>query len=337
MSTVHVNAQEISDIHTSLYCGYAVFALLVYDWLLCLGQEATFIWSWHSKATGSSLVYAFTRYSVLISNILSILTAYPMSDLRYPGGRHSTIGWSLIVVTILSTIAFSAFSALRAYALSDRNLWLSGIIIGLALPPPMMTILQGTKSGFQNLPRSPPTSNSSNATTFSVNLVSRAAQLAAELLVVAITGWYTYQSYHVWKDSLKLGRSLSSLLIYNGCIYFLFFATWYVLDIILNAAPVSPKALHVDDLLVSTFYDPITSILICRFILALRQFNSRTASATYCSRVSGLLVTRPVLDFSAQPSETLPGFIAPFSRPVHTGLDPSEADADSDASVDYGY
>ena len=36
---------------------------------------------------------------------------------------------------------FTAFSALRAYALSDRNVWLSGIIIGLALPPPVMTIV----------------------------------------------------------------------------------------------------------------------------------------------------------------------------------------------------
>ena len=49
-----------------------------------------------------------------------------------------------------------------------------------------------------------------------VNLVSRAAQLAADLLVVVITGWYTYQSCHIWKDSLKFGRSLSSLLVYNG-------------------------------------------------------------------------------------------------------------------------
>ena len=47
-------------------------------------------------------------------------------------------------------------------------------------------------------------------------LVSRASQLAAELLVVVITWWYTYQSYHVWKDSITIGRSLSSLLVYNG-------------------------------------------------------------------------------------------------------------------------
>ena len=69
------------------------------------------------------------------------------------------VGWSLIVVTVLSTIAFGggsevfhttpltdvnqpiAFSALRAYALSDRKTWLASVIILLALPPPVMTIV----------------------------------------------------------------------------------------------------------------------------------------------------------------------------------------------------
>ncbi|KAM5545178.1 hypothetical protein V8D89_001289 [Ganoderma adspersum] len=309
MSTAPVSAQDISALYTSLRCGYAVFGLLVYDWLLCIGEEARFIWKWHSRATGSSLVYVFSRYAVLASNLLSILTVYPMSD-------------------------SSSFSALRAYALSDRNVWLAGIIIALALPSPVMTILQGVKSEFQNLPSPWNCSISSSlSTTLSirVNLVSRASQLAAELLVVVITWWYTYQSYHVWKDGLKLGRSLSSLLIYNGE---LFFATWYVLDIILNATPVPPEALYVDNILVTTFYDPITSILICRFILSLRQFNSRTASPSYSRtsfRVGEHLVTTLVPEFAAKPGDILPDFIASFSHPVHTDSDLSETDIDSDA------
>ena len=57
-------------------------ALLVYDWLLCLGQEIRFIWTWRSrKFTLSSLVYALSRYTPLISNILAVTTVYPMSDL----------------------------------------------------------------------------------------------------------------------------------------------------------------------------------------------------------------------------------------------------------------
>ena len=49
-----------------------------------------------------------------------------------------------------------------------------------------------------------------------VNLVSRASQLASELLVVTITWWYTYRAYRILKVGVKLGQSLSSLLVYNG-------------------------------------------------------------------------------------------------------------------------
>ena len=49
-----------------------------------------------------------------------------------------------------------------------------------------------------------------------VNLVSRASQLAAELLVVSVTWWYTYKSYRTLKVGVKVGQSLSSILVYNG-------------------------------------------------------------------------------------------------------------------------
>ncbi|KAI1784388.1 hypothetical protein LXA43DRAFT_1042626 [Ganoderma leucocontextum] len=82
MSTVHVSAQEMSDLYTQVYCGYAAFAILVYDWFLWLDQEVRFIWNWHSKVTSPSLVYALSRYAVLIQLLVTVPTAYPMSDLR---------------------------------------------------------------------------------------------------------------------------------------------------------------------------------------------------------------------------------------------------------------
>ena len=36
-----------------------------------------------------------------------------------------------------------------------------------------------------------------------------------ELLVIGITWWYTYQSYRIRKG-IDLGRTVSSLLVYNG-------------------------------------------------------------------------------------------------------------------------
>ncbi len=48
-----------------------------------------------------------------------------------------------------------------------------------------------------------------------VFFVTRGSQLAAELLVVGITWWYTYQSYRIRKG-INLGKTISSLLLYNG-------------------------------------------------------------------------------------------------------------------------
>ena len=160
-----------------------------------------------------------------------------------------------------------------------------------------------------------------------------------------------------------------------------FFATWYILDIILNAAPVRPattartypdprspprlrfpqkscmwttswyRRSTIRELLYRPSIPPrflmnpcvrsITSILICRFILSLRQFDDRTASATYhCSAVClsrvrepdqlvAVPVPVPVLEFAAKPSDTLPSFIASFSHPVHVHSD-SDLDSDPD-------
>ncbi|KAI1784396.1 hypothetical protein LXA43DRAFT_1066798 [Ganoderma leucocontextum] len=286
-------AQEISNLYTEAYCVYAACAILVYDWFLCLSQEVRFIWNWHSTVTSSSLVYALSRYAVLIEFLLVLATNYPMSD--------------LIVTSVLGTIAVSAFSALRAYALSNRNIWLTAIIILLALPPTAMNIL--------------------------VDLAVSDArhQLAAELLVVGITWWYSYQSYRM-RRGINLGKTISSFLVYNGSLYFLFLATLYILDIIFGTTSISEGTSDAADLL-ELFFDPLTSIFTCRFMLELRQFDSSPASVTCSeagsSRVQEHTVWRDVLQFAAQPSDSLPAFIASFGSPVHVDSAVSETDPDA--------
>ena len=56
-------------------------ALLVYEWLLCLGQEVRFVWGRRSVATVASVVYILSRYAMLIQYVVAIATNFPMSDL----------------------------------------------------------------------------------------------------------------------------------------------------------------------------------------------------------------------------------------------------------------
>ncbi|KAI1784404.1 hypothetical protein LXA43DRAFT_1123682 [Ganoderma leucocontextum] len=330
MSATHVSVQEMSYLYRFIYCSYAACAILIYDWFLCLGQEVRFIWNWHSKVTSASLVYALSRYAVLIQLLLVIASNYPMSDLVrnvatvLPSNRLIVVAvmWAQVATLMLGTIASSAFSALRAYALSNRNIWLTAIIILLALPPPAMTI--SIQLQLFDLVIS--------------NALYHDIGLAAELLVVGITWWYSYQSYRMRKG-MKLGKTVSSLLIYNGSVYFLCLATLYILDIIFNTASVPDTVLDAA-IFLSLFYDPITSILTCHFMLSLRRFDSSPPSVAFSetgSRLREHAASRDVLQFAAQPSDSLPAFIASFAGPVHVDSALSETDADAidDKGVDW--
>lgn len=78
----------------------------------------------------------------------------------------------------------------------------------------------------------------------------------------------------------------------------------------------------------------ITSILVCRFILSLREFDSNVAYST--SRGVGSRIREhtasTVLEFAARSSDTLPPFIASFAHPIH--VDSGLSEVDSNISTD---
>ncbi|PIL32838.1 hypothetical protein GSI_04955 [Ganoderma sinense ZZ0214-1] len=249
--------------------------------------------------------------------------------------------WLQITTGVLAMMAFGAFSALRAYALSNRNMWLTAVIFLLAIPPSAMAI----SVRLQRLDVAVPHAfhevcfplsilfehtNRLMITPSSINVVWRVSQFAAELLVISITWWYTYRSYRIRKG-IKLGKTISSLLIYNGSLYFLFLATLYILGIIVNTTSILGAVGDATSNL-GMFYDPIAAILTCRFMLSLRRFDSTISSPTYFatgSRLRGQAAST-MLQFAAPASDTLPAFIASFAHPVYV----DSSFADHDALVD---
>lgn len=83
----------------------------------------------------------------------------------------------------------------------------------------------------------------------------------------------------------------------------------------------------------------LVSILTCRFMLSLRQFDNTiadTAGSGLCSQLREHMSSN-VLQFAAHPSDSLPAFITPFSHPVHVASDSDIFDTDTDATdVDSG-
>ncbi|KAM5543380.1 hypothetical protein V8D89_002965 [Ganoderma adspersum] len=318
------NPQEMLDIYNSIYCVYTACMILIYDWFLCFNEELRYIWKWHSGVTVSTLVYVLCRYGMLIHNILVVVMVYLMLDLSCAANL-----WTQVTTEILSTIAISAFSALRVYALSNKNIWLTITIVLLVLPPAAIFIVQSVYKGPLNLP-SPVNCTASDsiplALDISITLVTWASQLAIELLVVAVTWWYSYQLHHVQKG-INIGNSISSLLVHNESMYFLFLVSLYTIDIIFKTALVPENVLYVAGFL-ELFYDPIASILICHFMLSLPQFDSNAAFAADSgagSRIRDHMASTG-LQFGVQPSELLPAFIVSFAHPVHVDWSLSETE-----------
>ncbi|PIL32833.1 hypothetical protein GSI_04950 [Ganoderma sinense ZZ0214-1] len=240
-----------------------------------------------------------------------------ISTVVYAVCRCAANQWTQVVTEILAMIAIWAFSGLRAYALSSRALWLTTIIILWMLPPTVIFI------------------------PYKLLLVELAAfgpfehDIVIELLAVVVTWWYSFQSYRIRKGTVGLGKSLSSLLIYNGSTYFLFLASLYIFDIIVRTAPVPESVAYVTGFM-ELFYDPLASILVCRFMLSLRQFDASVSYATELGTDSRLRdhTASTVLRFGAQPSESLPALIAPFAHPVH--VDWSQSETEPEAVSDRG-
>ncbi|PIL32818.1 hypothetical protein GSI_04935 [Ganoderma sinense ZZ0214-1] len=95
----------------------------------------------------------------LSSSTTGFCASTKRSDSYGAGTRRSrpqrccaAIIWMETVLEVLGILAFSAFSALRAYALSNRNRWFAAIVIFLALPPSVIFIIQWLFQHAKTLP-----------------------------------------------------------------------------------------------------------------------------------------------------------------------------------------
>ncbi|KAM5543368.1 hypothetical protein V8D89_002953 [Ganoderma adspersum] len=97
-------------------------AILFYDWLLCLDQEVTCIWKAAGDLNAGSLVYALSRYPMIIGLVINTATVFPLS-LSVSIVPHSCrfVVFAADSFTLLSGISTGTFSAFRVYAISGRK------------------------------------------------------------------------------------------------------------------------------------------------------------------------------------------------------------------------
>jgi len=162
----------------------------------------------------------------------------------------------------------AVFTALRTYAIGGRDWRPALLVFALAVVPVGTNLYSDVNTWFTALflpPLGIVCDGNQNVTVDTGNkllIATRACAIASDLLALAITWSSTYQIKRD-ADKAKIKASLATLLLRDGTLYF-------VILLALNA-------MHMGFYLTNTFVDiswfivPISSSLISRFLLNLRQ------------------------------------------------------------------
>ncbi|KAI0676170.1 hypothetical protein C8Q78DRAFT_373326 [Trametes maxima] len=174
-------------------------------------------------------------------------------------------------------IPWGAFSALRVFALSQKNWVLSAIVFILSLGPVVVNLvvygygLRGQNIaiyGCQEL---------NNATEpvegEMLSAVSRSSLILADTLVIAVTLTKAWNGSFLF-DSKSRISSLATVLVYDGTRYYVVLLILNMLEVIMvhfSNTPILPGISYITQI-----SEPLTSIFISRFLLDLQAANQAT-------------------------------------------------------------
>ncbi|KAI0632574.1 hypothetical protein C8Q77DRAFT_1158063 [Trametes polyzona] len=341
---------EVIELYSSLRASYNVLnattAVILYDVILTLPKEMRYVWfsprKWHSRG-----LYVLNRYMYLVYSIISMGAIPPVTDRRCRPLPHSrrteidnvpisscaAISWSANVALLIASIAPSAFTTLRVYALSEKSKIYGGALLAVGLflavvntvslslddlhihHPELMTMVQDVDSVLR-------TAQSSSSTKLRGNKQSgpNALYQILGILGLFLAVFVTWRATRVILAQLPVSSrppSLQQVMWKNGNVYFCTLATLNVIDMVLIALSLTtqPNA----DSYVGLFLSPITSILNGRFLLDLFESHARLSDgganssfSVHLSRV-GDTDGMPQLQRSLE----LPEFLTPLGGPLH--------------------
>ncbi|THG95252.1 hypothetical protein EW026_g6367 [Hermanssonia centrifuga] len=150
MSQTPTDAQivaEFQNIVTFANIAYSMTALVAYEHIITLEQERTMIW--HRKWTLATWLFMINRY-LLIGKTIWDVVPYTSSLLN-----SGVVGYSCApaqvmddILAILQNIVFAVFSALRVFALWDRNIPMTLLVLALNVVPVAVDIFSKNTAVF---------------------------------------------------------------------------------------------------------------------------------------------------------------------------------------------
>ncbi|KAI0788054.1 hypothetical protein C8Q74DRAFT_1255522 [Fomes fomentarius] len=283
---------EYSVIVTENYFSYACLSLFLYEYLITLAEEVNLFWK--RRWTGATLLFFLNRYAPLLyylANDTNVFETVVPTTCR-------TLFKAIIVFDIVVLTTWAAFSALRAYALS-RSRALSALVFMLSTVPMGVNATKLWAAEGTVIPAvgCAETDSYSLHTIIGFTTASRSSLIVADCALIAIT-WAT-----LYRRGGNLhGNSFVYIIVRDGTIYFiclLILNSLHLTFTLLAIATPTPEG--ISELTIVT--DPLTTILVSRFMLNLQAVNNHVVCIGSRSdregqdsgRVSSLLFNERVL------------------------------------------
>ncbi|RPD63750.1 hypothetical protein L227DRAFT_608299 [Lentinus tigrinus ALCF2SS1-6] len=297
MSSTSEAAQIIAiydSYRTSAYIGFAAVVFLLYDCVLTFDREVALFWT--GRANGATALFFTIKYGTVLYNVLSCVSFIP--DMSSKGCVIFRLVRFAALVEYLRFFPFAVFSGMRAYALT-RNWALGAIVLILSLTPFVINMTQygqGVRGELdpiigclEDLKFTPTeaimwvvhssdsalnTHTEYRAPNHSFPVVSRAGLIVADFLLVVVT-WRTLASGPLRPHfRARSSRSLTDTMLWNGMSYFTILTILNVLHLAFSVANIASDG-AVSTSYITIFTDPLTTILVCRFLLDLQNASTQ--------------------------------------------------------------
>ncbi|KAI0769180.1 hypothetical protein BC629DRAFT_1442265 [Irpex lacteus] len=268
---------------TALYC---------YEWLITLAEEKERIWA--KKWTFFNWIFALNRYAILFSMVLSV----------WPARSHSvgSCVWKNQLshaFLLLQFLASAAFTALRVYGISGMNRWISSLVFLCSAVPVFKNMVLYIQLVPVLVPVIPDRIECaghdplSDAAILRLSLSTHIALIVADVIALQVTWRRTIENVraasllgNTFNSSQALFRFGQHTLLPVSYILSTHiaqeistkgFRALLILNIIQVLTNTIPSFLSLA--LASSFFVPFGSIIVCRFMLSLRQAGEQPGSS----------------------------------------------------------
>ncbi|KAI9063139.1 hypothetical protein FKP32DRAFT_1572420 [Trametes sanguinea] len=309
------------------YCDIAAFALIFYEYIITIDREIALIWN--RKLTGATILFILNRYLALLKYPIYIVGLQSVSDEVW-----ALAVWAVNILAMLLELlpyfVWLSFSTLRVYAISRQNWRLALLVAVPGCMPLASNIYLYTQGSTANYPLpigcvwldTIPVNIDNRCASHRRHwllIATRTSAILTDVLVLITTWWQTYSLRRLAVQA-NMQVSLATLLVRDGTIYFLVLLAMNTFHIAFSLTGRFTYTI--------TFEEPLTTILISRFLLNLREASMSTGQSSLDMSEPSFVRRHP------QEEEGALNVVASFIAPLGALLDHSAEPMCEDVDVD---